>query len=134
MPKWMILLVFAIFGGGTLLLLFGLQRYDRHNDYWVNNLDQIAAELCTEEETLRIMQAQTSRRTYRDFYCDDADGNTRDLSDALTDEHRRRWLPAIAPLFMGVGTLIAGTLLLAGWSWWQKKSYQSRRAAKKLKG
>lgn len=101
--------ILLLFFGGLCIIGIGGVRIAWHTVAWEDGQrEEIAEDICSSsDETLRITRRQSSNgRTYYNFYCDDAQGNTRNIGDELGDA---------APIqddtklvFAGVGGMVLG--------------------------
>jgi hypothetical protein len=116
MKKWMVALVLLFFFGGICLIGVGSGRLVWHIMTWGNaEREEIAEDICRRsDETLRITRTQRiGGRTYYDFYCDDAQGNTRNIGDELGDadpamDDTKVMLAGVGGILLGIFIAIVG--------------------------
>lgn len=107
--KGLLLVAMSLISVGVGLILIGMRDYQELNDHYTNNYEEIAASKCKPGETFRVTKTVRGPRTYFNYFCDDAQGNTNNLIDEMSDE-----APSLSDLkttFVGTGvTVVAGVL------------------------
>ncbi|KAB2863380.1 MAG: hypothetical protein F9K46_05915 [Anaerolineae bacterium] len=105
--KGLLLVAMSLISVGVGLILIGMRDYQKLNDHYTNNYEEIAASKCKSDETFRVTKTVRGPRTYFNYFCDDAQGNTNNLIDEMSDE---------APSFSDLKTTLAGAgvIVVAG--------------------
>jgi hypothetical protein len=72
-----------------------------------------AAKLCRPDETFTVLRQRGSRRTSYTYYCIDAQGRRRSLSDELTAASPGHQTTLWAPILGGSAAMVIGILVVA---------------------
>ncbi len=105
--KGLLLVAMSLMSVGVGLILIGMNHYNSKNQRYSDHYAEIAASKCQDDETFRVERIDRGIRTYFNYYCDDAQGNSNNLIDEMSEE-----APAFSDLTMTLAG--SGVLVLAG--------------------
>lgn len=95
--------------GGVYLAGAGTIRHVQQVAQWPEKRVDEAADLCHTGETLKITISDNGGDTLEDFDCEDAEGNRRNVTEAVEDKAPRlvnRW-----GIFVGIGMVMAAAIM-----------------------
>ncbi|KAB2863378.1 MAG: hypothetical protein F9K46_05905 [Anaerolineae bacterium] len=120
MKKLLVALALLLFWVGLCMIVFGTVYHVWRTIQWSENAETEAAKLCRPDEELAITRRDTGIRVYYTFYCDDAQGNRRDLSDEISKASHG--LNDMGIVFAGIGGVLGGILFSGLAVWYNKRA------------